>query len=322
MKRATTGNGVEKPTRHTLSDKSLPHLLTLPSLLIVFGVLIIPILYSLFLSVHDLVLSSRTYEFVGLEHYIEMFRDPSFLNSIWQTIKFTILSVAAEMVFGIAVALVLNQEFKGRGFVRGLMILPWALPGVVNAIMWQWIFNANYGVFNALLMQLGLIEKYQVWLAKPDTAFFCVRLANVWKETPYVVLLTIAALANIPKDLYEAAAIDGSNPWKSFWKITLPTIKPVVLILLITKTIWALQTFDLVYIMTKGGPMALTEFIAFYIQKTSFKFLKFGNGSAMSYTVSMICFALTFVYIKVFMGDDDQEKKVSRRIRRKEKYTV
>ena len=160
MKRDATGTGVSKTRRQTLSDKSLPHLLTLPSLLIVFGVLIIPIMYSLFLSVHNLVLSSRTYEFVGLQHYAEMLKDPSFINSIWQTLKFTVLSVAAEMVFGIAVALVLNQEFKGRGFVRGLMILPWALPGVVNAIMWQWIFNANYGVFNGLLLQLGLIDKY------------------------------------------------------------------------------------------------------------------------------------------------------------------
>ena len=225
------------------------------------------------------MLSSRTYEFVGLKHYIAMFSDKSFLNSIWQTLVFTVLSVAAEMVLGVGVALVLNQEFKGRGFVRGLMILPWALPGVVNAIMWQWIFNANYGVFNALLTQLGVIDSYQVWLAKPTSAFICVWVANVWKETPYVVLLTIAALANISRDLYEAAAIDGSNAWKSFWKITLPSIRSVIVILLITKTIWALQTYDLVYIMTKGGPMGATEFIAYYIQKTSFKFLKFGYGS-------------------------------------------
>ena len=322
MKQHTSGERLPRPNHSTISDKKLPHLLILPSLLIVFGVLIIPICYSLFLSVHDLVLRTRTYEFVGLEHYITMFSDPSFLNSIWMTTVFTVLSVAAEMIFGVAIALVLNQEFKGRGFVRGLMILPWALPGVVNAIMWQWIFNSNYGVFNGLLMQLGLIDRYQVWLAKPDSAFLCVWLANVWKETPYVVLLTIAALANIPKDMYEAAAIDGSNPWKSFWKITLPLIKPVVLILLITKTIWALQTFDLVYIMTKGGPMAMTEFIAFYIQKTSFKFLKFGYGSAMSYTVSMLCFFLTFIYIKIFMGNDDRPPRKSWKERRKEKYTV
>ena len=130
MKRASIGIGSHR--RLALSEKRLPYLLTLPSLLTIFGVLIIPILYSLFLSVHNLVLSSRTYEFVGLKHYIAMFSDKSFLNSIWQTLVFTVLSVAAEMVLGVGVALVLNQEFKGRGFVRGLMILPWALPGVVN----------------------------------------------------------------------------------------------------------------------------------------------------------------------------------------------
>lgn len=319
-KRLGKNKSTAKPA-NALTDRRLPYLLSLPSLLIVFGVLVIPILYSLFLSVHNLVLSDRTYEFVGLKHYLTMLKDDSFISSIKMTLLFTVLSVSAEMVIGIAVALVLNQQFKGRGFVRGLMILPWALPGVVNAIMWQWIFNSNYGVFNGLLTQLGIIDRYQVWLAKPTSAFICVLVANVWKETPYVVLLAVAALANISKELYEAAAIDGSSPWKSFWKITLPLIKPVVLILLITKTIWALQTFDLVYIMTKGGPMGVTEFIAYYIQKTSFKFLKFGYGSAMSYTVSMICFGLTLVYIKCFMGRDEDERK-PRRIRRKERYVL
>ncbi len=306
-----------KPIRHSLTDPRLPRLLTLPSMLVIFGVLIIPILYSLFLSFHNLVLSTGEYEFVGFKHYISMFSDPAFYNSVGLTLLFTVLTVSAEIVFGVAIALVLNQEFHGRGFVRGLMILPWALPTVVNAIMWQWIFNANYGVFNALLTQLGIIDQYQVWLGKPVSAFVCVLVANIWKETPYVVLLTIAALANISKDLYEAASIDGSNPWQSFWKITLPLIKPVVLILLITKTIWALQTFDLVYIMTKGGPMAITEFITYFIQKTSFKFLKFGYGSAMSYVLSMICFALTYAYIKIFMGHEDGEARLPRKERRK-----
>ena len=307
----------KRPIRQSLQDPLLPRLLTLPSMLIIFGVLIIPILYSLFLSFNNLVISTGEYEFVGLKHYISMFKDPNFYNSIGRTLLFTVLTVSAEIVLGVAIALVLNQEFKGRGFVRGLMILPWALPTVVNAIMWQWIFNANYGVLNALLTQLGIIDTYKVWLGKPVSAFVCVLVANIWKETPYVVLLTIAALANISKDLYEAAEIDGSNPWQSFWKITLPLIKPVVLILLITKTIWALQTFDLVYIMTKGGPMAVTEFIAFFIQKTSFKFLKFGYGSAMSYMLSMVCFGLTYLYIKIFMGRDDEQKVSRKELRRR-----
>lgn len=312
----------DRPPRHSLASPALPRLLALPSMLIIFGVLVVPILYSLFLSFHDLVLSTGEYEFVGLKHYITMFSDASFRTSIGLTLLFTVLTVSAEIVLGIALALVLNQEFKGRGLVRGLMILPWALPSVVNAIMWQWIFNANYGVLNALLTQLGIIDSYQVWLGKPTSAFICVLFANIWKETPYVVLLTIAALANISKDMYESAAIDGSNPWHSFWKITLPLIKPVVLILLITKTIWALQTFDLVYIMTKGGPMAITEFVTYYIQKTSFKFLKYGYGSAMSYILSMVCFALTYAYIQIFMGRDGEDKKRSRRERRERRQVL
>ena len=258
MKRASIGIGSHR--RLALSEKRLPYLLTLPSLLTIFGVLIIPILYSLFLSVHNLVLSSRTYEFVGLKHYIAMFSDKSFLNSIWQTLVFTVLSVAAEMVLGVGVALVLNQEFKGRGFVRGLMILPWALPGVVNAIMWQWIFNANYGVFNALLTQLGVIDSYQVWLAKPTSAFICVWVANVWKETPYVVLLTIAALANISRDLYEAAAIDGCSSFQTLYKVIVPMLMPALVSCALFQFMWSCNDFmgPLLYVSTPGKyPMSL-----------------------------------------------------------------
>ena len=286
----------------------LPIALITPSMLIIFGVLVFPIVYSFILSFNNLVIKDNTMEWVGLKNYIDMFKDATWRSSVKQTLIFTIVSVFCEIVFGVAIALVLNKEFKCRGFVRGIMILPWALPGVVNAIMWKWIFNANYGAFNALMSQLGIISKYQAWLATPRSAFICVLVANIWKETPYVVLLTIAALANIDKGLYEAASIDGANGWKSFWTITLPLIKPVLLILLITKTIWALQTYDLVYLMTAGGPMGATEFITYLIQKTSFKYLKWGSGSAMAFTLSLICFFMTLIYIKIFMGNDGSGK--------------
>ena len=187
----------------------LPIALITPSMLIIFGVLIFPIVYSLILSFNNLVLKDNTLEWVGLKNYIDMFADANWRFSVKQTLIFTVISVFCEIVIGVAIALVLNKEFKGRGFVRGIMILPWALPGVVNAIMWKWIFNANYGAFNALMTQLGFIDKYQAWLATPRSAFICVLVANIWKETPYVVLLTIAALANIDKGLYEAGSIDG-----------------------------------------------------------------------------------------------------------------
>lgn len=297
--------------------KYFPHLLISPSLLIILGVFIIPVFYSLFTSVCHYDMASRTFEFVGLKNYISMFGDKYFLNSMKLTLVFTVLSVFAEIALGIGVAVVLNQKFFGRGFVRGLMILPWALPSVVNAVMWKWILNGNYGVLNAALLKFNIIDAPHVWLGQPDSAFISMLLVNIWKETPYVVLLTIAALANIPDDVYEAAKIDGANAWKSFWSITLPMIKPVVLILTITKTIWALQTFDLVHILTSGGPAAGTELMSFYIHKNTFKFLDFGYGSAMSYTLGIICFVLTIIYIKSFMGNLDEDGTSKRKKRRK-----
>ena len=304
-----------------VTNKYLPQLLVTPSMVMILGVMIIPIIYSLILSLSSLNLSNQAMTFTGLENYKAMIQNTDFWRSLGLTILFTVITVGAEVVLGVAIALVLNKEFKGRGFVRGLMILPWALPGVVSAIMWKWIFNANYGPMNALLHQLGIIAKYQQWLAKPVPAFICVVIADIWKETPYVVLLTIAALANISKDLYEAAECDGASPWKTFWKITLPLIVPVLVVLVITKTIWALQTYDLIYIMTAGGPISATEFITLYIQRTAFKYQRFGPASAMSYSLSIICFALTYRYIKLFMNEEMASGSPKQKSKKKDRKT-
>lgn len=291
-------NGLKTLSSVMDSKRTLVVLLVLPSLIVIFGVLLYPILYSFYMSLSKINFAARTSSLTGFENYARMLQDKYFLNSISITIYFTVITVFSEIVLGVAMALVLNQDFKGRGFVRGIMILPWALPTVVNAIMWKWIFNPNYGALNALLMQFHLIDKYQIWLGKPFSALNCMIFANVWKETPYVVLLTIAALSNIPTDLYESARVDGANKWRSFWSITLPIIKPVILILIVTKTIWAIQTFDLVYILTAGGPASGTELITYFIHKNTFKFLKFGYGAAMSYTLTLITFLLSIMYIK------------------------
>ncbi|MDR0784151.1 MAG: sugar ABC transporter permease [Propionibacteriaceae bacterium] len=290
--------------------RHFPQLLISPSLLIILGVLIIPIIYSLVVSFAWLNPADRSLDFVGLDNYQAMLTDQSYRKSMALTVLFTVITVILEMTLGIAIAMVLNRPFKGRGFLRGLMILPWALPGVVNAILWKWIFNANYGPLNAALFQLGVIDQYKVWLGEPVSAFGAIVIASLWKETPYVILLTIAALATIPKDLYESAEIDGAGPWKAFWRITLPMIRPVVLVLLITKTIWTVQTYDLIYIMTAGGPQNATQFITLLVQRTAFKYQNFGTAAAMSYSVSMLCFFLTYLYIKVFMRGDDWSGKV------------
>jgi ABC-type sugar transport system permease subunit len=297
---------LQPPDERRPPRRPLPWLLITPSLVVLVGVLVVPIVYSLILSFAKLNVTDRSLTFVGLDNITSMLTDQSYLKSATMTMLFTVITVILEMVLGVGMALVLNQKFIGRGLVRGLMILPWALPGVVNAILWKWIFNANYGPLNALFLELGWIDKYVVWLGQPASAFTAIVIANLWKETPYVVLLTIAALATVPPELHEAAAIDGAGAWRRFWQITLPLIRPVVLVLLITKTIWTMQTYDLVYIMTAGGPENATQFLTLLIQRTAFRYQDFGGASAMAYSVSIACFLLTYLYIKVFMrGADD-----------------
>ncbi len=281
------------------SMRILPKVLLIPSLIIIAVVFLYPMLYSLAMSFHQVNVSDQSWVLYGLKNYIALFKDKLFLKSCRITAEFTLLSVSFEMVVGTLMAVLLNQKFRGRGFVRGIMIIPWALPTVVNAIMWKWIFNANYGAFNAMLSKFGLISEYHNWLGQPVSAFFCVLFANIWKETPYVVLLVLAGLQSIPSELYESANVDGCHPVKAFFSITVPMLKNILVILLITKTIWTIQTYDVISIMTGGGPANATQLIAYYVQKTTFKFFDFGGGSAMSYVILFVTFILSLLYIKV-----------------------
>ena len=310
--------------KRSFTDKYLPQILITPSTLVIFGVMLTPIIFALYMSINKITFkgADTIYTNVGAGNYIDILtKDPWFNQSLLITLLFTVLTVTAEIVLGVGIALVLNKEFFGRGFVRGLMILPWAMPTVVNGVMWKWILNSDYGALNQLLLNLGIISENINWLATPTGAFLSVLVANIWKETPYVVLLTIAGLSTISDDLYEAASIDGAGGWKAFWRITLPLMKPVILILTITKTIWAFQTFDLIAIMTGGGPENATNLLSYYIHRVAFKINNFGSAAAMSYSLSMICFLLTYIYIKLFMGSDEKavnQKKLMKERRKLE----
>lgn len=256
-------------------------------------------LNSLWLSFqqHDL---SRPQEdaFIWFRNYADLLKDPRYLNSLQATFKFSLFSVFIELILGVAIALILNQEFRGRGFVRGLMILPWAMPSIVNAAMWKWIYNADYGALNALLSQLHIISEYKVWLAEPTTAMVLIILANVWKETPFTVILILAALQTIPDDLYEASRVDGATEWQSFLKITLPLIMPVLMVAGLLQFIWGFQTFELIAIVTGGGPFSSTEMINLRVYATTFRSLRFGYGAAMAYLTSLIIFIPAVIYIR------------------------
>lgn len=273
--------------------------LMLPTLIAIFGIVLVPLTKSLWLSFHQRDLA-RPYldAFVGLDNYRQLLHNTRYLHSLQATAIFSLGSVTLEIVLGIAIALVLNQRFRGRGFVRGLIILPWALPSVVNAAMWKWIYNADYGALNALGTQLGLMDHYQVWLAHPHQAMILLILANVWKETPFCILLVLAALQGIPEELYEAAKVDGASAVQRFRRITLRLILPVVMVVGLLQTIWGFQTFELAYVVTGGGPFSSTELISLRIYAMTFRSLRFGYGAAMAYLTSLILLIPAVFYIR------------------------
>jgi ABC-type sugar transport system permease subunit len=282
--------------------------LLVPTLLLVFGVLLYPILDTLRLSLTDRVLSQPdSGAFVGLANYLHAFGDPEFRAAMGRTFYFALVTVPVETTLGLLIALLLNQEFRGRGFVRGIIILPWAIPYIVNGVMWKWILNANYGALNALLSQLGLIGRYHVWLGDPSTAFNFVILANIWKETPVAVILILAALQTIPRELYEAARVDGANAFRQFWAVTFPMLRPVIAVTMVVKTVWALKEFDLIYIMTGGGPANSTNVATFYTYLTTFKFLKFGSGAAMAFIIVVLSLVIAFFYIRLISPNEVAE---------------
>jgi multiple sugar transport system permease protein len=218
---------------------------------------------------------------------------------VGRTTYFMVVSIAIEMVIGIAIALLLNQNFKGRAILRAIILNPWALPITIDAIMWKWILNANYGALNSLLWQLGLIDSYRAWLSDPVGALNMVILADVWKVTPLVVLLTLAALQTIPKNLYEAAVVDGAGLWYSFWRITLPLLRPTLAIILVIRTMDAFKVFDIIYIMTSGGPSDGTKVIAYYTYLEAFSYLRFGRGAALAYLMTFFIAIMAFIYIRL-----------------------
>lgn len=282
------------------NQRGLGLALTIPTLIAIFGVVLIPFLNSLVLSLYRRDMGRPQMDaFVGLGNYIALLQDPRFLNSLRLTLGFSLISVVFELILGVAIALVLNQQFTGRAFVRGLIILPWALPSIVSAAMWQWIFNADYGALNALLTQLHIIDSYQIWLANPAQARALIILANVWKETPFTVLLVLAALQGIPRDLYEAAEVDGATAWQRFTSITLRLLTPVLMVIAFLQTLWGIQTFELVYIVTGGGPASATELLSLRIYTQTFRSLRFGYGAAMAYLTGLLVLIPAIFYIRV-----------------------
>lgn len=274
-------------------------ILLLPALLLLFFVFAYPIGRVFWLSLLTKNLGTKLQPvFSGLDNYVRIAGDGRFWQSFSTTILFTSASVLLELLLGLGIALVLNQQFQGRSLVRTIAILPWALPTALIGLAWAWIFNDQFGVANDILLRLGLIQTGINWLGDPVLAMIAVVFADVWKTTPFISILLLAGLQSIPQDLYEAHRIDGASPWQSFRQITLPLLVPQILIALLFRFAQAFGIFDLIAVMTGGGPGGATEVLSLYIYSTVMRYLDFGYGAAL--IVVTFLFLATVAAIPIF----------------------
>jgi ABC-type sugar transport system permease subunit len=280
-------------------DARLAWLLLIPSLVVILGVTLWPIITTFVLSFFIAPTGlNQVHTFVGLGNYLEMLQSQTFWETIGRTLYFTVVSVGLELILGLAIAQLIHSHPWGWQFLRFCLIIPWAVPTIVNGAMWRWIYSADFGALNGLLMQLGLIKHYVPWLALPDMAMNLVILADVWHMMPFVALILQAALATLPEELDEAAAVDGANAFQRFWQIRLPLLRPAILVALIARTVDAFRVFDIVYIITSSGPANKTLTITYLTYLNSFPWGKQGTGAALSFLISIFTIIMAFMYIR------------------------
>ena len=280
-------------------DERRAWLFLAPLAAVLIAVAVFPILYSFYISLYSIKLTrpQRT-PFVGLDNYAAVLSDPQFWGAVERTAIFSVLAVAAILVLALLVALLLNEEFPGRRVLTALLLIPWAIPYVANALMWKWIYDSNYGALNGILYQLDFINSYMVWLGDADKTLALIANAFVWKEVPLAAILLLVGLKTIPADLYAAARVDGATAVKRFFHVTLPALGPSVALVLIYETMIAIRHFDLFFILTEGGPGDASSVVAWRIYVETFRNLSFGTGAAMSYILALATLALSYVVIR------------------------
>jgi multiple sugar transport system permease protein len=273
-----------------------PGLFLAPAAVTLGAVALFPALAVLWLSLEERSPLLAAARFVGFDNYTRLIADARFWNALANTVYFSAVSVALEVLLGLLVALLLARAFRGRALLYSIILLPWAIPTVVSARLWEWLYNADYGVLNYLL------GTHVNWLGSPGWALHAAILMDVWKATPFVALLLIAGLQTIPRELYQAAALDGAGAWTTFRRITLPLLVPLLLVVLVFRTIDAFRVFDAIYVLTGGGPANSTETVSIYAYKVLFQALEFGYGSAVAVSVLAVVALLTATYARLLRG--------------------
>ncbi len=276
----------------------------IPSLLFIVVFIAFPLLYSVSVAFQEFKYGVPTGKIIWFQNFIDIFTKstvaPGFYNSLWVTMKFTIVAVVAVVVISLGIALLINEHFRGNGLIKLALLLPYAIPGAVSAVIWNWIYDPSFGILNGILYNLGLIDEYVTFAADPNLALWVILYAYVWKFVPYTAFLFTAGLATIPQSVYEAAQLDHSGTVRTFFKVTIPLLMPVLQMVLVIQTIFALvMHFGLVFVITKGGPGDTTRTLAWLVYNESFTFTRFGRGAAMAIILSLIMFGFIYLYLVV-----------------------
>lgn len=271
-------------------------LLMLPLLVVMTAVIGWPLVDTVRLSFTDAKLVGTEGGFIGPANYYKMLTGSNFQRALVTTTWFAVISVAAEMVLGVLAALLLNQQFRGRTALRALMILPWALPTVVNATLWRLIYNPEYGALNAALTQLGLLDSYRSWLGEPGTALAALIVADCWKNFPLVALIALAALQAVPRDITAASLVDGAGPFNRFRFVIMPYLAGPLLVALVLRTIEAFKVFDIIWVMTRGGPANSTRTLSILVYQEAFSFQRAGSGASLALIVTLLVTILAAAY--------------------------
>ena len=284
-----------------LSDRKTLHvwLLMLPLLCLMIAVIGWPLIDTIRLAFTNTRLVGSAGEFVGWDNFTRMLSSRNFQKAFSATMQFTLISVTLEIVIGVLVGLLLNQKFYGRTILRGMLILPWALPTVVNATLWRLIYNPEYGAFNAVLLKFGIIDQYQSWLGQPQTAMAALILADLWKNFPLVALIALAALQSVPNDIRAAAISDGANAFRRFRYVIMPYLIGPLMVAVVLRTIEAFKVFDIIWIMTRGGPANSTRTLSILVYQEAFAFQRAGSGASLALIITLAITVLAVIYIRV-----------------------
>ncbi len=290
-------------------DKHLGIIFLIPGLSVIVFILAYPVITNIFISFTNKHLIYRGYKFVGFENYIMTFKEDVFNIALFNTFIFTFASIILQLLIGLITALILNKPLKGIIFFRLALIIPYAFPPIVIAMLWKWLLSKMYGVYNFFLMNLNFIDQPVPWLGHPDTSMIATVVVNVWFGFPLFTLGILAGLQSIPSEQYEVARIEGANWYQTFWYVTLPNILTIVGIIIILRTIWVFNTFDLVYVLTGGGPLNSTMTLPIYSYIVGWKNGLLGETAAVAMFLFFILMIFTFFYFRLFKIDEDQYGK-------------